>query len=104
MPECPGGVHVARRVDRHLLARVVVVDVAAAAPALGPQVVARRVQLRDEHVSAAVRREVGGARTRVEVDRALEEPGGVDVARRVDRHRIAHILVGATEHGDRSVI
>ena len=93
VPEKPGGVHVARRVDRHRIAKVIT----GAAEALGPQVVARRVQLRNEHVPVAVRGEVGGARTRVEVDRVIEVSGGVHVARRVDRHRIAAVGTGVAE-------
>ena len=55
-------------------------------------------------VGAAVRGEVGGSRTRVEVGCVREGPGGVHVARRIDRHRIAEFAAGAAEHGDRTVI
>ena len=95
--ELPGGVHVARRVHRHRIADPTTARVSCPAEVRGPHVLARRVQLRNERHSADLP-QIGGCRgVRVEVDRASEIPGGVHVARRVDRHRPAIDARGAAE-------
>jgi hypothetical protein len=81
-PPCPGRSRWCRRCPPRPR-RCPPVIAAGAAHGPGPDEVALAIQLGHENVRAAAAGEVEGARPRVEVHRAREAPGGVDVARPV---------------------